>query len=500
MIFFIYIYVINNMFSMNTQLQNRNMEMVKANNRANKNINKMQHNLNELNSNINKIKPSSSGDAIKRDELNELYEFLYKYDGTLGETALLFRENVKNYAEHVYNNAGNKYNEARILTRVIKSFTGDAQIKYSSRQGQRFNNLDEFYEWFDPEFQLNSLRKELHKKLSNWEIAANTQDRNIVRDYKKKLNLFNLTTATSTRALINDTLLPTATQITSIIKSTQFAKPEIYRFIDNWIMRNLDSPQTLSELDGVIKAAVKYIETKGINSNESHTDPTKISSVNAIQAENYSQFSNPNLISQYTNSSQRGGGFRGNYNQRSQYNRGNGFRGNYSQRGQPGTGFRGNYSQRAQPGNGFRGNYRGSYSTRGRGRGRGQSNRSQSYRGRGRGRGRGQSNRGNNNNYSSRGFNRNYGQRQFFDANRRSRYNNIKSVPYYKPAVCSSCKIWGHAPTQCQWIHDDFPDLVEEYRKMGNRDVGNKNRSVNVTQTQQKQSKEQRMLGDDSDN
>ena len=65
------------------------------------------------------------------------------------------------------------------------------------------------------------------------------------------------------------------------------------------MMRHLDAPQTLTELDGVIKAAVKYTETKGINSNEKRIDPTKISSVNAIQAENYSQFGNPNLISQH---------------------------------------------------------------------------------------------------------------------------------------------------------------------------------------------------------
>ena len=79
----------------------------------------------------------------------------------------MFRENVRNYADHIYNNAGSKYNVNRILNRVIKSFTGDAQIKYSSRQGQRFNTLDEFYEWFDPEFQLRTLRKDLHKKLIN---------------------------------------------------------------------------------------------------------------------------------------------------------------------------------------------------------------------------------------------------------------------------------------------------------------------------------------------
>ena len=84
---------------MNSQLQNRNNELARANNQTNKNFNKMQQNINKLNENINR-RPAPSGDAIKRDELNELYDFVYKYDGTLGETALLFRENVKNYAQH----------------------------------------------------------------------------------------------------------------------------------------------------------------------------------------------------------------------------------------------------------------------------------------------------------------------------------------------------------------------------------------------------------------
>ena len=80
---------------MNNQLQSRNIEMVHANNTANRNINKLQHNINKINSNISKIEPVSSGDAIKRDELNELYEFVFKYDGTLGETALLFVKMLK---------------------------------------------------------------------------------------------------------------------------------------------------------------------------------------------------------------------------------------------------------------------------------------------------------------------------------------------------------------------------------------------------------------------
>ena len=527
---------------MNTQLQDRNAEMVHANNKANDNISKMQSNINKINSNINKMKPVSSSDSIKRDELNELYEFVFKYDGTLGETALIFRENVKNYAQYVYDNSGTKYNEARMLSRIIKSFTGDAQIKYSSRQGQRFNTLDGFYEWFDTEFQLSSLRADIHKQLMNWEIDANTQNNNIVREYKKKLNLFNITTTTSSRALINSTPLPTATQITSIIKSIQYTKPIIYKYIDAWVMRHLDQPQTLSELEGVIKGAVKYIETQNINSNEKHTDPSKISSVNAIQAENYSQ---------YTDNSQHGNGFRGGYRSgrgfhggyrssrgfRGGYRSGRGFRGNFNRNIQPGTEFHGNYDQNKQPGtefhgnydqnkqpgtefhgnydqniqpgsefyvndnrntqpdiefhgdynqntqfgSKFRGNHRGKYSTRSRGHGRDRE--------------RGQFSRG----YNNRGQNQNswgYGPRQYGTGIRRNRYNN-RSIPYYKPAICNSCKIWGHAHTQCQWIHDDFPALLEEFRKMGNRDIDNQNRTVNITQ---KQTKEQRLLGDDSDN
>ena len=100
-------------FRMNTQLQNRTKEMARANTQTNKKFNKMQQNINKINSNISKIRQVPSGDAIKRDELNELYEFVYKYDGTLGETALLFRENVKNYAQFVHDNAGDKYSEAQ---------------------------------------------------------------------------------------------------------------------------------------------------------------------------------------------------------------------------------------------------------------------------------------------------------------------------------------------------------------------------------------------------
>ena len=48
---------------MNTQVQDRNADIVYANNRVNQNMNKTQQNINKINSNMNTIKQVSSGDA-----------------------------------------------------------------------------------------------------------------------------------------------------------------------------------------------------------------------------------------------------------------------------------------------------------------------------------------------------------------------------------------------------------------------------------------------------
>ena len=60
---------------------------------------------------------------------------------------------------------------------------------------------------------------------------------------------------------------------------------------------------------------------------------------------------------------------------------------------------------------------------------------------------------------------------------KRNRFTD-RNVPYYKPAICELCQIWGHASTQSDWIHNDFPRMVNEFR--------NKSSTVKVPQKQQK--------------
>ena len=92
--------------------------MLRSNANTNENFTRLQRDYHKLHSKLDKIKPSSSSDGFKRDELNELYEFTYKFDGTLGETALQFRENVRNYVDFVSVHAGSKFNEIRLLNRI----------------------------------------------------------------------------------------------------------------------------------------------------------------------------------------------------------------------------------------------------------------------------------------------------------------------------------------------------------------------------------------------
>ena len=118
---------------------------------------------------------SKSSESLKRDEINEIYEFTHQFDGTTGIMALTFRENVKNYVKFVKNNLVPKnYLESRLITRIVKGLTGEAKLKYSQRQGDRFNTINEFYTWFDKKFKLSDLRLTLHNQLKYWRIDPNT--------------------------------------------------------------------------------------------------------------------------------------------------------------------------------------------------------------------------------------------------------------------------------------------------------------------------------------
>ena len=128
----------------------------------------------------------------QRDTINEIYEFTYKFDGSIGETALQFRDNVVNYNNYVKNKIPKYYNENRIVIRLTKSLTDKAATKYANRYGPRIDTLNKFLEWFDITFKLNTLREELYNKLLNWQITPEMNNLSIVDEYKQKLNLFML--------------------------------------------------------------------------------------------------------------------------------------------------------------------------------------------------------------------------------------------------------------------------------------------------------------------
>ena len=147
---------------MQQQLVTRDVSNAKKNDQVYNSLNKIKVKYNDLKSKVSiiqKTKPvSKSTEALKRDEINEIYEFTHQFDGTPGTTALIFRENVKNYVKFVKSNLGIKnYLETRVVTRIIKNLTGNAKLKYSQRQGDRFDNVNAFYKWFDDEFRLADL-------------------------------------------------------------------------------------------------------------------------------------------------------------------------------------------------------------------------------------------------------------------------------------------------------------------------------------------------------
>ena len=110
----------------------------------------------------NRPKISKSSESLKRDEINEIYEFTHQFDGATGIFTFFFGENVKNYVDYVKSNVVIK----NYITRVVKGLTGNAKFKYASqRQGDRFQNLGEIYKWFDEEFRLSALRSQLHTQL-----------------------------------------------------------------------------------------------------------------------------------------------------------------------------------------------------------------------------------------------------------------------------------------------------------------------------------------------
>ena len=105
--------------------------------------------------------PEIENKKISKDELNEIYEFNYKFDGTIGEPALIFRDNIISYNNYVRDHAGKKYYEYRVVNKIIKSLVGNAASKFARLNGPCIDKLDKFLEWFDRSFRLNSLRQDI---------------------------------------------------------------------------------------------------------------------------------------------------------------------------------------------------------------------------------------------------------------------------------------------------------------------------------------------------
>ena len=179
-------------FSINTNLQQQNLDVIQNQNSISNNFTRLQSNYNKLQTNLSKIHSRPKIDSIKRDEINEIYEFTYTFDGTVGEEALTFRENIKNHVKYVKDKVGAQYTESRILNRIIKSLNHNAAAKYNNRQGKRFDTLNEFYTWFDKEFRLHTLRTDLFKELTNWNIPSGTFIVDIVDAYTKKIKFIQI--------------------------------------------------------------------------------------------------------------------------------------------------------------------------------------------------------------------------------------------------------------------------------------------------------------------
>ena len=94
-------------------------------------------------------------DWIRKDEINEAYEFDASYDGTIGKESLIFREAMMNYFDDAKLELDDDFNERKLIKRIQKALTGDAKLKLAAdNKIRRTGSFDEFIKWFDKTFQL----------------------------------------------------------------------------------------------------------------------------------------------------------------------------------------------------------------------------------------------------------------------------------------------------------------------------------------------------------
>ena len=483
---------------MQSQLLNQNLNSAKATDKACKNYNRMKIKYNNLSHTIASIpKTSRISESLERDEVNEVYEFTHQFDGSSGIKALIFRENVRNYVKFVKHNlASNTYSESRLITRIIKGLINDAKLKYSQRQGDRFDSLNAFYKWFDTEFQLSNLRSDLFSKLKNWKTDPNIPKLNIVQEYKRMLNLFDLTESITSQSILDLTQLTIPISINAIIKSLEQVHPRIHSFIDYRFKISLRMPNSFSQLEDWIRDACIYIETANMNSNEQNDDSNETNMANTVlnneHYDQHDQFRNKNMNS-YEEDGKRYGD-RHSYN--NSYNRSNG---KYYENNNDGYEYDNNNSEQYQSYQRQRSDYDNRHSNRY------YDNDYYGY---------------NNENYddedyqsfpdkcyddydnNNEHFNDNYynshdqynhGQENWNSEEQFDHYNDNNesnwqqqqnknryddklqngsfkgrylATPRYKKFECDDCGIWGHAAFDCKLIHERFPKLLIEFANL----------------------------------
>ena len=415
--------------------QSNNLLNQNLNNDNNSNTNTNNFNTNNFDVN-NFLSNCNSNRIIKRDEINEIYEFTFKYDGSPGEAALEYRNAVINHNNFVRTNLPNDYSEVRVVMRVLKNLTDNAALQYNKRTGPRFSRLHQFLNWFDNTFKLQTLRQDIYNQLVNWSIDPSTPDLAIVTKFRQKVNLFNQTTDVSTQDVIKATPLTDAIQVSALNRAIQRHNVDLFDFIDNY-MKDFDraaAPINIDILDDVIDRGIKYLQTKRLNSNKMVSDPTNLGSVNAISRSEFPYFTNSNYnINRNSNLNYNSNYIGNNYSSSNSNNSNNQFGFNVNNNN--------NYNSNIND-----------FNNRSRGRGRGYSNRS---------RGRGSRGRGSNRGY--RGRNRGRGRGRRYRGRGRGRgYNR----PTQNCGYCSVCGDWGHLGKQCSWIHmRQNSHLIAEYAK-----------------------------------
>ena len=487
---------------MQSQLLNQNLNSAKATDKACRNYNRMKIKYNDLSNTIASIpKTSKISESLERDEVNEVYEFTHQFDGSSGIKALIFRENVKNYVKFVKHNlATNAYSESRLITRIIKGLTNDAKLKYSQRQGDRFDSLNAFYKWFDTEFQLSNLRSDLFSKLKNWETDPNIPKLNIVQEYKRMLNLFNLTESITAQSILDLTQLSVPVSVNAIIKSSKQVHPRIHSFIDYRFKTLLRMPNSFSQLEGWIKDACIYIETADVNSNKQNDDSIKSNMANTVlnneHYEQYDPFGNKNMNS-YEKDGKRyddrhSGNNNGNRNNRKYYDNNNDGYGydnnndgyeydNYNEQHQSYQGQRSDYNNKYSNRNYDNDNY--GYYNEYYDDENYQSFPDKCY-----------DDYDNNNEHMNNNDYNNYNQYDcgqenwnsnepfdYYNDNSKSnwqqqqcqnQYHRFKgrylATPRYKQFECDDCGIWGHAAFDCKLIRERFPKLLIEFANLKN--------------------------------